>query len=92
LEEAVRSRGPLTVLIDAGHVVADLYAALVTPEVFVIDREGVLRYRGAMDDVNFRQQTATRLYLEEAVESLLAEQLPPMADFPAFGCSIVRES
>jgi hypothetical protein len=80
------------VLKDAGHVVADAYAAQVTPEVFVIDRAGVLRYRGAVDDASFRQRVPTRPYLEEAVESLLAGGLPTVAEVPAFGCSIIRET
>ena len=92
LEEAARSRGLPTVLIDAGHVLADLYAAQVTPEAFVVDRAGVLRYRGAVDDVSFRQRVPTRFYFEEAVEALLAERSLSIADVPAFGCSIVRET
>lgn len=77
---------------DAGSVVADRYAAQVTPEVFVVDRAGVLRQRGAVDDVSLRQRVATRFYLEEAVEALLDGRLPSIAEFPAFGCSIVRET
>jgi thiol-disulfide isomerase/thioredoxin len=92
LEEASRSRGIPTVLIDAGHIVADSYAAEVTPEVFIVDRAGILRYRGAVDDVTFRQRTITHSYLEEAVETLLAGSLPSVAESPAYGCSIIRES
>lgn len=92
LEQASRNRGLPTVLIDAGHIVADAYAAQVTPEVFVADRAGVVRYRGAVDDTSFRQRIPTRSYLEEAVDALLAGGLPTMAEAPAFGCSIIRES
>ncbi len=92
LENASRSRGRFTVLKDASHFVADLYEAQVTPEVFVVDREGVLRYRGAVDDVSFRQRVATRSFFDEAVEALLRGGLPAVTEMPAFGCSIVRES
>jgi peroxiredoxin len=91
LEEAARSRRLPRVLHDANHVVADLYEAVTTPHVFVIDREGILRYRGAVDDVTFRRRTATRFYLEEAVEALLAGRLPELAETPPYGCAIVRE-
>ncbi len=91
LENASRNRGLPTVLIDASHSVADLYAAQVTPEVFVIDREGILRYRGAVDDVSFRRGVATRSFVEEAVEALSRGESPAVAEVPAFGCSIVRE-
>ena len=92
LENASRSRGISTVLIDASHSVADAYAAQITPEVFVIDRAGVLRYRGAMDNVTFRKNKVTRSFVEEAVDALLAGELPPVTEVPAFGCSIIRES
>jgi len=80
------------VLIDAGHAVADRYEVQVTPEVFVIDREGILRYHGAVDDVTFRQREATRSFLDEAVEALLAGQSPSLVEVPAFGCAVVRET
>lgn len=92
LENASRSRGPFTVLKDAFQRVADAYAAQVTPEVFVLDREGIVRYRGAADDVTFRQKTATRSFVEEAVEALLKGEAPAAAEVPAYGCVIVRES
>jgi peroxiredoxin len=91
LEEASRARRLPTVLMDAEHIVADLYQAVTTPHVFVVDRDGLLRYRGAIDDVTFRQRKATRFYLEEAVEALLAGQVPKLQETPAYGCTIVRE-
>jgi peroxiredoxin len=91
LEEASRTRRLPTVLIDAEHVVADLYEAQMTPHVYIVDREGILRYRGAVDDVKFRQRKATRFFLGEAVEALLDGRLPELTEMPAYGCTIVRE-
>ena len=91
VEDAARARHLPMVLIDAKYTVADLYQAITTPHAFVVDRDGILRYRGAIDDVTFRQGKATRFYLEEAVESLLADRLPELQETPAYGCSIVRE-
>ena len=91
LAEAVNARRLPRVLIDAEHVVADLYGAVSTPHVFVVDRDGILRYRGAVDDVKFRQPKATRFFLEEAVEALLDGHLPTLTETPAYGCAIVRE-
>ena len=51
----------------------------------------ILRYRGAVDDVKFRQPKATRFFLEEAVEALLDGYLPALEEIPAHGCAIVRE-
>jgi len=90
-EEAAKTRRISRVLIDAEHRVADLYEAVTTPHAFVVDREGILRYRGAVDDVTFRQRKATRFFLEEAVEALLEGRLPELQETPAYGCTIVRE-
>lgn len=89
--EAVKARRLPRVLLDAEHVVADLYEAITTPHVFVLDQDGILCYRGAVDDVTFRQKKPTRFLLKDAVESLLAGHLPVLTETLAYGCVIVRE-
>ncbi|HEU0293059.1 MAG TPA: redoxin domain-containing protein [Anaerolineales bacterium] len=91
VEQAAKARRLPRILLDAEHVVADLYEAITTPHVFVLDRNGLLRYRGAVDDVKFRHPKATRFFLEEVVEALLEGHLPALAETPAYGCAIVRE-
>ena len=91
VEQAAGVRRITRVLVDAEHIVADLYEAVTTPHVFLLDREGTLRYRGAVDDVTFRRRQATRFYLQEAVEALFDGRLPEPAETPAYGCTIVRE-
>ena len=91
VSEAAAARGIPQILIDSEQVVADLYGALTTPHVFVLDREGILRYRGAVDDITFRHREATRFFLQEAVEALLNGQPPLLSEMPAYGCTIVRE-
>jgi peroxiredoxin len=91
LKNAADARHLPTVLVDAQCSVADMFEAQTTPHVFVIDREGILRYRGAIDDVTFRKRTPSRFFLDEAVESLLEGHLPTQTNSPAYGCTIVRE-
>ena len=91
VREAAKTRRLPTVLLDAGCFVADLFEAQTTPHVYVIDRDGVLRYRGAVDDVTFRQRTPTRFFLDEPVESLLERRFPALTESPAYGCTIIRE-
>jgi peroxiredoxin len=91
VKETAQARRLPTVLLDAEHKVADLYEAVTTPHTFVVDQKGILRYRGAIDDVTFRQRKATRFYLEEAVEALLAGRMPELPETPAYGCTIIRE-
>ncbi len=91
LRQAAKERGtPGIILHDPDHTVADAYAAITTPHIFILDGEGLLQYHGAYDDVAFRQRVATRNYAEEAVEALLNGNKPEVASVPAFGCTIVR--
>ncbi len=91
LRNAANARNLPTVMLDALCFVADLYEVQTTPHVYVIDRDGILRYRGAVDDVTFRQRIPSRFFLREAVESLLEGHLPALTESPAYGCTIVRE-
>ncbi len=91
VKNAADARRLPTVLMDAQCFVADLLEAQTTPHVYLIDREGILRYQGAMDDVTFRKRTPSRFFLDEAVESLLEGHLPALTESPAYGCTIVRE-
>jgi peroxiredoxin len=91
LKNAAEARHLPTVLIDAQCFVADMFEAQTTPHVYLIDREGILRYKGAVDDATFRKRTPSRFFLDEAVESLLEGHLPTLTESPAYGCTIVRE-
>ena len=90
--QAATDRELTVVLHDVTHRTADLYGASNTPHFFVIDEQGLLRYQGGLDDVTFRQKTATRFYLREAVEALLAGRQPPVTQTTPYGCTIVRFS
>ena len=90
ITRVAEERGLPCVLYDAHQQVADLYGAETTPHVFVIDAAGLLRYQGAVDDITFRQRTATRHYLQEAVRTILAGVEPDPAETQPYGCSIVR--
>ena len=89
---AAAAREPGLVLRDAEHVVAELYGAVTTPHFFVIDENGVLRYRGAPDDTSFRQREPTVHYLKDAVEALLNGRDLNPAETAGYGCTIVRHS
>jgi thiol-disulfide isomerase/thioredoxin len=89
--EAATARRLPNVLVDSDHIVADLYEALITPHVFILDCEGILRYRGAVDDITFRRREATRFFVQEVVDALLNGRWPELQETPAYGCTIVRE-
>ena len=85
-----RQRGIKPVLLDADHSVAERYEARTTPHVFVMDEFGLLRYRGAFDDVSFRQREPTQAYTKNAVDALLIGSMPKPPGTEPFGCTIVR--
>jgi peroxiredoxin len=89
LREVAPQRGITLVLRDSGGRAARLYDARTTPHAFVLDPTGILRYRGAVDDVTFRQRVASRWYVEEAVEALLEGRLPAVQETPPYGCALV---
>lgn len=88
---AAKERDVSTLLLDPGATTAKTYGATITPEVFVIDPEGILRYYGAFNDANFRQPEPNRNHLWEAVEAVLADENPVPGEIPAYGCTIMFE-
>jgi peroxiredoxin len=92
LREVAAARGLPIVLRDTERQVADTYEVEVTPHLFVIDPEGILRYQGAFDDVTFRKREPSVRYLHQAVEAVLAGKRPQPANTPAYGCVLIREA
>ena len=77
------------VLKDEKNKVADLYGALVTPEIFVVNPDGKLVYHGRIDD-NRKLDKVTSNDLSDALDKLLAGKAVTSATPKAFGCSIKR--
>ena len=74
-------------LYDEDQSVARALGSERTPEVFLFDRDRSLRYHGAIDD-DQDEQAATRHYLREALDAVLADESPPVAETPAVGCTV----
>ncbi len=73
---------------DESQDVARAYGALRTPHVFLLDREGVLRYRGAIDD-NYEDPAAVKHhYLRDALDAVLAGRDPVHQTSGAVGCTV----
>jgi peroxiredoxin len=88
-EHAKRVGFSFPVYKDPGNVVADRFDAQVTPESYVIDSSGILRYHGSIDDnMNVARVHAQRL--RQALDALLAGKPVPATDTKAFGCTIKR--
>lgn len=72
---------------DAEQSAAQSYGATATPEVFVVDRDGVVRYHGAPDaDHDDPRQNAA--WLRAALDDVLAGHEVARPRTPPAGCSI----
>ena len=78
------------VLDDAGSRMARYFRVIVTPTFVVIDREAVMRFRGPLDDALVAER-ATKAYLKDALEAVLAGRPVPAKDVRAVGCHLPRE-
>jgi peroxiredoxin len=72
---------------DESQEVARAYDAKTTPDVFVLDAGGVLRYRGA-PDANYEDPSENAAWLREALDSVLAGSAPNPCETQPVGCSI----
>ncbi len=75
---------------DQDNKVADLYDARHTPEIFVVDPEGKLRYHGRIDENYEDAARVTSPDLKNALDAMLAGRAIAKAETKAFGCSIKR--
>jgi peroxiredoxin len=88
-EHARQHNFEFAVFKDENNVVADEFGATVTPETYVIDSSGTLRYHGSIDNSQ-NESRVTSLRLREALDAVLAGKQPPQTETKAFGCSIKR--
>jgi len=79
-----------TIVKDTGNKVADLYDARHTPEVYIVDKEGKLRYHGRIDENYEDSAKVSSPDLKNALDALLAGQAVAKTETKAFGCSIKR--
>ncbi|MFB3854139.1 MAG: redoxin family protein [Vicinamibacterales bacterium] len=87
LREHVQQAGVnFIVTVDPGAKVADVLGGQTTPHCFVIDRNGVLQYQGALDDdpKGTKGESATP-YVKNAIEAVLAGQPVPVATSKPYG-------
>lgn len=76
------------ILKDPSNKVADLYDAQRTPEVYVVDSTGKLRYHGRITEDH--ENAASSPDLKNALDALLAGKTVAKTVTKAFGCTIKR--
>jgi len=77
-------------LVDIDGSVGKAYEALTTPQMYIIDTEGVLQYNGAIDDDPRGNQAHDERvqYFQNALEQVLQGQEVDMPTTRPYGCTV----
>ncbi len=88
---ASRGAEPDFVLLDESGAVGKAYGAKTTPQMALIDKEGVLRYAGAIDDkpsANHATVNGATNYLLAALQSVNEGEPVEIKETKPYGCSV----
>lgn len=87
-----KKKYPFAYLFDETQSVYPKFGATKTPHVFVLDKNKVVKYIGAIDD-NAKDESAVKIkYVENAIAAISNGQNPDPAITKAIGCSIKKKS
>ncbi|MDN3638390.1 redoxin domain-containing protein [Simiduia curdlanivorans] len=89
-----RNASPNYVLFDTDGKVGKAYGAQTTPHMYVIDKDGVLRYQGAIDSIKSANQAdivKAENYLTSAMQSLAKGEVVKRPVTAPYGCSVKYE-
>jgi len=81
---------PYPVLMDAEGELAARLGATFSPSVFILDRGGVVRYQGAVDNNKRPGERGRVPHVENALDSILSGQTIEVQETPPFGCALRR--
>jgi len=81
-------RFPFPYLVDEGQAVGKAYGAVCTPDFFGLNREGVLQYRGRLDDARMGQSEGRTRELVNAMRRIAETGHGPVDQIASMGCSI----
>jgi peroxiredoxin len=76
------------ILRDLDGSVGRAYGAVTTPNMYIIDKEGVLRYAGAIDNDSRAGKPGDVNYVRNALNALLAGETIDVAYVRPYGCSV----
>ncbi|HYE61077.1 MAG TPA: thioredoxin family protein [Phycisphaerales bacterium] len=89
IEEAASAGYTFPYLYDESQAVAKAYHAACTPDFYLLDTDGRLRYRGQLDDSRpGNGLPVTGKDLRIAIDAVLQNEDPPLPQFPSLGCNI----
>jgi peroxiredoxin len=86
-----RKAAPTTVILDHNSKAARLYQATTTPQMVVIDKDGVLRYYGGIDSIRSARLDdvpKAEPYFKNAMIAVAEGRTPERTVAPPYGCTI----
>jgi thiol-disulfide isomerase/thioredoxin len=72
---------------DESQAIGKAYGATNTPQFFVLDKDRVIRYTGALDDSQ-NENKVSKTYVRDAIDALLAGKTVELSETKAVGCGI----
>jgi thioredoxin-related protein len=79
-------------LVDENSKLADVFGANHTPEVFLFNKQGKLAYKGAMNDNPSDPTSYKKMYIEDAINAVVAGKEADPKTTRSVGCSIKRKA
>lgn len=76
------------ILLDEPGEVGKMYGARTTPQMYIIDKDGVLRYNGAIDNDPSAGTLGTVNYVRQALNEVLAGETVTTPETRPYGCSV----
>jgi len=76
------------ILQDADGKTGEAYGATNTPHMYIVDKDGVLRYRGAIDSDASNSDPKKVNYVDAGLTALLAGKSPDPRETKAYGCTV----
>lgn len=90
-KQAKMMKYPFVYLADSDGMVAYKFGATETPQVFVLDKNRVVKYIGAIDDNVENAHAASVKYVEKAIEALKRGKNPDTQRTKVEGCVVKRK-
>ncbi len=89
---AKKKKYPFPYLFDESQSVFPKFGAKRTPQVFILNKDRILKYNGAIDDFPKDESGVKLKYVENAIEALKSGKDPEPSITKAVGCSIKAKS
>lgn len=86
-ERVAEEEWAMPYLWDDSQEAARAWGAAKTPDIFVLDAEGRLRYRGA-PDADYDDPSQDAVWMRDAIDAVLAGEKPSRPETEPVGCSI----